>query len=342
MPKYPPQAAVSALSRGDLRDLRAIIRNLRNQPDHPAFYGSDRIHVLNRAAKLGHLGGVRTCLGAGMDPDKPYNGFYPLHSAALHGKTEVCRQLILNGADVNRRSYRNNQTALLLATMGGYPDTAEELLQHGADPNLGSDIGYRPVSSAAYFGHLKTLRVLLAYGADANVIDAEGNTPLMVATMRNHPHILASLVEEGGARLNDVDSRYRTALMQAAEAGIENSLATLIALGADMEVRTQLGETALVLAAMRGNETEVIRLLDSGAHINARTWDFMTALMFAVSRGHFRMVATLVARGADRAVKNIRDQTALDIARKLCGKRHGSQEQIKTYLDIEYLLATQE
>ena len=62
---------------------------------------------------------------------------------------------------------------------------------------------------------------------------------------------------------------------------------TLLAAGADLEIRDKEGETALTLAADSGNVEAVRALLAAGANANVKSGDGGTALMAAAAGGKF-------------------------------------------------------
>jgi len=95
----------------------------------------------------------------------------PLMLAALHGLTDVCRQLIVRGADVNKPGWAplhyaathghlevmtllldqyayidaaspNGTTPLMMAARYGTPDAVKLLLEAGADPRLRNSLGF--------------------------------------------------------------------------------------------------------------------------------------------------------------------------------------------------------
>ena len=66
---------------------------------------------------------------------------------------------------------------------GGY---TRELLEAGADPNVGDRDGKTPLYWAAWEGSPGPIVALLKGGADHGAADSEGVTPLLVALERNN------------------------------------------------------------------------------------------------------------------------------------------------------------
>lgn len=73
-------------------------------------------------------------------------------------------------------------------------------------------------------------------------------------------------------------------------------------------------DTLLHLAAFRGNEADVRDLIALGAVVNARGDLGMTALHNAAGGGHTAVVECLLALGADRALPDEFGQTAAQLA----------------------------
>jgi ankyrin repeat protein len=62
------------------------------------------------------------------------HGHTSLMQAALDGDTERVRELINQGADINRRD-DNGRTALMFVVINRHDETMKVLLEHGADVN---------------------------------------------------------------------------------------------------------------------------------------------------------------------------------------------------------------
>lgn len=92
------------------------------------------------------------------------HGHTPLMRAALDGNTESVRELINQGADINRRD-ENGRTALMFAVVNRHYDTMNVLLEHGADVNAKSNLGGTALMGAAMAGELSMVQALLDRGA---------------------------------------------------------------------------------------------------------------------------------------------------------------------------------
>ena len=100
------------------------------------------------------------------------------------------------------------------AASGGPPATplilVSDLVEAGADPDLGTRTGWRPLMVAASSNPVPdVVRALVAAGADVNASDDLGWTPLIAAAARSvAPAVVAALLESGAdPQRTDVDGR---------------------------------------------------------------------------------------------------------------------------------------
>ena len=97
-----------------------------------------------------------------------------LATASYKGQTDVVKNILNKGADVNERSgcgfgWDPNVTALTCAVHGGHMETVKVLVERGADLNARSSAGWTPLMSAAYAGHAGIAKLLIERGADVDV-----------------------------------------------------------------------------------------------------------------------------------------------------------------------------
>jgi ankyrin repeat protein len=140
------------------------------------------------------------------------------------------------------------------------------------------------------------LRKLLESGADVNARDAEGNTPLILASFYASPQCVALLIDKG-ADVNAANRAGATALIRAATSYDKTRL--LVAAGAKVRVRTALGNTPLLLAARRaGNSRTVGLLLERGADATERNNAGSSPVQAGAASGDVRTVRLLLDAGA--------------------------------------------
>jgi ankyrin repeat protein len=94
----------------------------------------------------------------------------PLMLAALKGLTDLCRQLIALGADVNKPGW----TPLHYAATNGHLTTMELLLEAHAYIDATSPNGTTPLMMAAHYGTPAAVKLLLDGGADPALKNEQG------------------------------------------------------------------------------------------------------------------------------------------------------------------------
>ncbi len=85
------------------------------------------------ASSMGHTEAVQTLLDKGADPNKARadNGYTPLMAAASNGRVAAVKALLAAKADLTA-TYKDGNTALQMAIIGGHEDVAQLLRAAGA------------------------------------------------------------------------------------------------------------------------------------------------------------------------------------------------------------------
>jgi ankyrin repeat protein len=122
----------------------------------------------------------------------------------------VLDRLIAAGADVNTRD-RGLSTPLIYAALRGKRETAQKLLEAGAQIDVTDAVGWTPLHFAARSesGH-EVLRLLLEVQSKVDIPDSGGTTPLMVAASYDNTEA-TQLLLNAGANAERSDNTGRNA-----------------------------------------------------------------------------------------------------------------------------------
>jgi ankyrin repeat protein len=190
---------------------------------------------------------------------------------------------------------------------------ARLLLERGADPSRGNDMGWTPLHQAAYGNHVEGVRMMLAAGARVDrSARGDGGTPLVVALFWGHREAASVLAEHGTSpgnlrvaagleRLEDIDAlapgRGRVAGWSGSGRGFYRPHSGFPAWRPSDEPGEVLDE-ALAWAA-RSDRADAVRLLvELGAHVDADVYRG-TALAWAAACDRVAAIEALLSLGAE-------------------------------------------
>ena len=228
------------------------------------------------AVERGDMAKVRSWLARGMDVNSGQSygfdeGRTPLIIAAESGNAELVEFLLKQGAKVNLRESRSQETALFRAVRFS---------------------GNRGISDHYRIDFPRTVTLLLKAGGDPNVPDGNGLLPLYFAPSA----AVLSMLLKGGANPNV--RTERPPLLE--HAGDMERLQLLLKAGANPNAVDESGSTALHHAAV-GNIAAVRLLLQSMTSAAARAVDTggNSALDIAAGVGRTDIVALLLTKGLE-------------------------------------------
>lgn len=137
-------------------------------------FTGDSMSMLEYACLKDRLKGVSFLVQQGADINGPDQTGRPLKTAVQYGSYELVKYLIENGADVN----------------------AVAVISDGQDKGKHYESA---LDVAIYAGDLEKIKLLIAGGADLEYQNevADGNTPLLMAVMRNSTNVVKYLLEQG-------------------------------------------------------------------------------------------------------------------------------------------------
>ena len=253
---------------------------------------------LMTCARTGNLDTVRDLVahGADINAREPWNDQTALMWAVGEGHLSIARSLIEHGADVNARSKSGFTALLLAARVEAARALVELLLDYNADVNVMALDGTTPLLVATVRGNVPAALELLERGADPNVGASSGYLPLHWAAGSWHTELTGDLrgIETSG------DAEWRA--LNGVQVGKLELVNALLAYGADPDSRlvreppqfgfasrrfrvNLVGATPFSLAAMDGNVAVMRVLSDAGADPTLGTGENTTPLMLAAGLG---------------------------------------------------------
>jgi ankyrin repeat protein len=354
---------IAAILGDDAAVRRFLALDPKNVTAKSEPYGGDALVYLclskylrlDRTRTDGFLRAATALLDAGADPNTGFwtTGQYPEFETALYGAAgvahhpEMTRLLLERGADPNDvevvyHSPETHDNAAMKLVVETGKLTAESLstmlirkhdwhdyegvkylLEHGADPNLKRQRGWRAIHHAiARDNDIEIIELLLDHGVDPTLHE-EGESAVAMAARRGRGDLLA-LFERCGIpiELHGVE-RLIAACARNDAAGVRS-----IAEREPQLVREIIAQGGKLLAEFAGTwNTDGIRhLLDLGVPITALYegdgyFDIAkdsTALHVAAWKAHPPTVKLLIERGAPVDAKDGKGRTPLALAVKAC------------------------
>jgi uncharacterized protein len=244
--------------------------------------------------------------GCSTEPPPPAAGpglYQPatLAEAVVMRNRTATENFLALGVDPNEPE-PDGTTPLMRAVHGQMPNTAQLLIDAGADVRKANSYGVTALYIAARAGDAVATRMLLAAGADANAaLPTSGETVLMTAAKAGNPEVVSALLTGGIDGVSLAELGEARAAARIAE-GAGYSLLTNPAIDnnyADVNARERwYGRTALMIAAAEGHLDVVRMLVEAGSDLNLVDEESSTALSLARSYGNLDVAALLSNAGA--------------------------------------------
>ena len=209
-------------------------------------------------------------------------------------------------------------------------DTVRDHISRGECSSMKDNDGIMPLDLALpWYGlngvavgedaPVEMLRLLMNSVSDAEDWTATGRGSRLIWHFASGGYAkeILFVVEKGGS-VHARGRNWRTPLHQAAccssSDGSQETVAALIAHGADVDSLDNKRRTALHLAAKEGNDETTRLLLKHGSEVNYRDIKRRTALHLAALNGQKDMVTVLLEAGADPSLQDHNIQTPRDLA----------------------------
>ena len=216
---------------------------------------------------------------------------------------QTANTLLERGADPNKHD--GDAVPLLHASRHGADDIVRELISHGADVNVECNPGNgedenTPLTAAIKAGHPSTTELLLIHKADPNLMSDIG-TPISVAAQYGRHECMDLLWKHGASLIaNDIDGP--SLLEQAAASGSVETVKSLLTQGLDVNDQNRLkrlSEDLMLPANTYKLKYPVIEISPPPhRHSSGYYYSYGSPLHAAAAYGHTEVVKLLVENNA--------------------------------------------
>ena len=240
------------------------------------------------AAQRGHVGALRVLIaqGADLNIDCPET---PLLTACIDGLEDVAEMLVVNGANAELPAVDpkwEGQYPLHAAVLKKHQKIVKLLAAHGANVDSTMDRHLTPLGLAAELGYDEAARTLIESGADINWKNAQGDTPLSIASEHGHAKLVEYLADTKGCDLNAVGSDGSTAILLACRNQHLDVVQILAERGAELRHALQaaiqggMQDVSSILISYVGNVTHarVDQPVERGHGLGVRATSFQSGL----------------------------------------------------------------
>jgi len=189
----------------------------------------------------------------------------------------------------------------------------QEMIKNSPDLiNTPATEGLTPLGNAARHGQLRVAKFLIEAGAK---VDQRAGVlaPIHIAATEGHKAMVELLLARG-ADVNARDEVGRTPLHRAAQNGFQAVAEVLLANKAEVNPITSKQETPLHLAAARGYAELVQALISKGADLDPKDSSGRTPLSWSATQGHSEIVKALLAAKAKPDIEDNAGRTPLSYA----------------------------
>ncbi|CAJ2510410.1 Uu.00g051130.m01.CDS01 [Anthostomella pinea] len=223
------------------------------------------------------------------------HGNTPLAFASAYGKDAIVHLLLENGVDIDPRN--NYQlTPLALAVVNGREGVVQALVDAGADIETRGSYGHTPLHRTGRRTSTHIARILIENGADTEAENDNRRTPLAYAVINNQLD-MAQLLLEKGAMIESI--HFNGGPQRELDwHGISDELVNLLlAHGADIDSKDDMGRSLLFEAAQHGNTSQLEMFLSrqpSPSSVDSRDCYGSTPLSMAACHGPGKAVELLL------------------------------------------------
>ena len=230
-----------------------------------------------------NIAGINVLLNAGADPwTADIDGDTCLHIAVREQcNKETLQAIVYHGADVNAAN-KENRTSLMVSCMNGNIDSANVLLNAGANPNISDADGDTCLHYAVrHISCSHIVQRIIGHGAYVNTSNNRNQTALLLACNIGNTEAM-NLLLNAGADPNMADGDDDTCLHHAVTVDCSKEiLDAIIDHGADVNATNKKNQTASMIACLNGNTDAINILLHAGAELYIITDEYCDTCLFA-------------------------------------------------------------
>jgi ankyrin repeat protein len=244
-----------------------------------------------------------------FDPNLSGHNF--LQTSLALGYTDVAVHLLNNGCNPNYCA-EGRASALLTCLENEFFDTAEVMMQYGAEVDIRSDNGWTPLIWASIKGRTKAVDFLLGHGANVNICNDDGWNALTGAFFKRRTEIVTILQEKGAV----FGSKYaEAALLSAYDNGYLDVVKNLIQEhGTSINIADENNVSLLCKAVEKGDWPFVTFLLEHGVDVNVFNKDGRPLIAVLARDGHEQYISAFIENGADIHLSSANGKTAIHVA----------------------------
>jgi ankyrin repeat protein len=224
-------------------------------------------------------------------------------------------QLKLTTSNINQQDSKG-RTPIAWAAARGDEKCVKILLDFGADPEISCDTGNNPLLRSVRAKSPGCVRLLLQHGANVQARSALGFTALHYAAYYQDDEAHLKMLLDFGAQIDEKDGYGWTPLSCTAEYDHMRSASILLECGASPDLPDKSGWSP-IMRAIRSNSHRVLRLLlDKGADYSSLSFRLQTVLHFAAAYGDVDTIVLLTdikMRKITTNMKDVNGHTAAEI-----------------------------
>ncbi|KAH8429862.1 uncharacterized protein LDX57_007534 [Aspergillus melleus] len=246
-------------------------------------------------------------------------GWSPLECAAYYGSMEVAKRLLERGADINAPE-TGKLTPVWWATKSRKTEMVRMLVSKGADTEATWPTE-TPLRIAMRESRRETAEILIDHGANVDEISDDETPVLWFVATRGCENLVARLLGQGADP--NTRRRHRSVLCGAIQEGHTGVVRLLLEYKADVNTmdKTKSAErykpiSALAWAVWSGREEIARLLIDHGANVNTVGWgrQLRPLLTATILEGRHLYTKMLLENGADANPLDGRGNSPLFIA----------------------------